>query len=199
MHLDFKLIWKTRQKSRGRTSISSAVKDRLLNIVHSENAKTLLISNAFIQNSNIHKERESVFVCHEDEHMSVCVFMGSCACVGRERQRWPTSDYYCWQNIFSLCPWPTNCDTHTHTLKNTPASHSSNSPDQMRRNACVWCWNLARMWPWSTKSVIRVWNWDLYIINKSAFHWCMVCYDRTIFENLESEGAKKSKYWENHL
>ncbi len=25
----------------------------------------------------------------------------------------------------------------------------------------------------------------------------MVCYDRTIFENLESEGAKKSKYWEN--
>ncbi len=24
----------------------------------------------------------------------------------------------------------------------------------------------------------------------------MVCYDRTIFENLESEGAKKSKYWE---
>ncbi len=29
--------------------------------------------------------------------------------------------------------------------------------------------------------------------------WCMVCYDRTIFVNLESEGAKKSKYWENHL
>ncbi len=26
----------------------------------------------------------------------------------------------------------------------------------------------------------------------------MVCYDRTIFENLESEGAKKSKYGENH-
>ncbi len=24
-------------------------------------------------------------------------------------------------------------------------------------------------------------------------------YDRTIFVNLESEGAKKSKYWENHL
>ncbi len=23
----------------------------------------------------------------------------------------------------------------------------------------------------------------------------MVCYDRTIFENLEYEGAKKSKYW----
>ncbi len=36
-------------------------------------------------------------------------------------------------------------------------------------------------------------------VNKSSFHWCMVCYDRTIFENLESEGAKKSKYWENHL
>ncbi len=28
------------------------------------------------------------------------------------------------------------------------------------------------------------WNWDWYIIwklNKSAFHWCMVCYDRTKF------------------
>ncbi len=45
-------------------------------------------------------------------------------------------------------------------------------------------------------------NWDLYItwkLNKWSFHWCMVCYDRTIFVNLESEGAKKSKYWENHL
>ncbi len=29
--------------------------------------------------------------------------------------------------------------------------------------------------------------------------WCMVCYDRTMFEYLESEGAKKSKYWENNL
>ncbi len=28
---------------------------------------------------------------------------------------------------------------------------------------------------------------------------CMVCYDRTIFENLEFEDAKKSKYWENRL
>ncbi len=27
----------------------------------------------------------------------------------------------------------------------------------------------------------------------------MVCYDRIIFVNLESEGAKKSKYWENHF
>ncbi len=27
----------------------------------------------------------------------------------------------------------------------------------------------------------------------------MVCYDKTIFVNLESDGAKKSKYWENHL
>ncbi len=40
------------------------------------------------------------------------------------------------------------------------------------------------MWPWTTKPVIRsiFWNWDLYIIwklNKYAFHWCMVCLDRT--------------------
>ncbi len=26
------------------------------------------------------------------------------------------------------------------------------------------------------------------------FYNCFVCYDRTIFENLESEGVKKSKY-----
>ncbi len=36
-------------------------------------------------------------------------------------------------------------------------------------------------------------SWKL---NKSSFHWCMVW---TIFVNLESEGAKKTKYWENHL
>ncbi len=27
----------------------------------------------------------------------------------------------------------------------------------------------------------------------------MVCYDWTIFVNLESEGAKKSEYWENNF
>ncbi len=54
------------------------------------------------------------------------------------------------------------------------------------------------VWPWVTKPVIRS-SWDLYIIrtlNKSSLHWCMVW---TIFVNLESEGAKKYKYWENHL
>ncbi len=51
---------------------------------------------------------------------------------------------------------------------------------------------------WTTKPVITV-------SFMKGFHWCMVCYDRTIFVwdttilNLESEGAKKSKYWENHL
>ncbi len=80
----------------------------------------------------------------------------------------------------------------------------------------VWWWLLAinqetlvlhnrkrcNMRPWSTSWGSIIQNWDLYIIwklNKSYFHWCMVCYDRTIFVNLESEGAKKSKFWENHL
>ncbi len=30
-------------------------------------------------------------------------------------------------------------------------------------------------------------------LNKWAFHWCMVCYDRTIFENLESERVQKNQ------
>ncbi len=38
---------------------------------------------------------------------------------------------------------------------------------------------------------------ESWINNLSIGVW--FCYDRTIFVNLESEGAKKSKYWENHL
>ncbi len=44
--------------------------------------------------------------------------------------------------------------------------------------------------------------WDLYLyiiwkLNKLYFHWCMVCYDRTIFG--WDTTIWKSKYWENHL
>ncbi len=51
-------------------------------------------------------------------------------------------------------------------------------------------------------------KWDSYIIwnlNKQAFHWCMVCYDRTIFGRDTTilqfviwGCKKKTKYWENH-
>ncbi len=54
-------------------------------------------------------------------------------------------------------------------------------------------------WPQNQAQVSFVNVCIIWKMNKSYFHWCMVCYDRTIFVNLESEGAKKSKYWENHL
>lgn len=38
-------------------------------------------------------------------------------------------------SFFSLCPWPTNCDTQT--LKNTPASHSSNSAEAIEELLCL--------------------------------------------------------------
>ncbi len=68
------------------------------------------------------------------------------------------------------------------------------------------------MWPWTTKPVIRVDFFEgevLYIIWKRS--WIKLSIDVwfvmigqylaeiQLFENLESEGAKKSKYWENRL
>ncbi len=66
------------------------------------------------------------------------------------------------------------------------------------------------MWPWTTKPVLSVnfWNWDLYIIwklnNKLSIDVWFARIEQYLaeihlFENLESEGAKKSKYWENRL
>ncbi len=68
---------------------------------------------------------------------------------------------------------------------------------------------ILNMWPWITKPVIRVsflklrfihhyWIYKLYI----DVWFVMIGQYLTeiqLFENLESEGAKKSKYWENHL
>ncbi len=67
------------------------------------------------------------------------------------------------------------------------------------------------MWPWSTKPVIRVNFFEIetwtssqsWINNLSIDVWFVMIgqylAEIQLFENLESEGAKKSKYWENHL
>ncbi len=69
----------------------------------------------------------------------------------------------------------------------------------------------AQMWPWTTKPVIRVsfFEFEIYIsseswINKLSIDVWFVrigqyLADIQLYENLESEGAKKSKYWENPL
>ncbi len=76
-------------------------------------------------------------------------------------------------------------------------------------------------WPSNTMDTTTMWhwtmhktshkghffkNWDLYIIwiNKLSIDVWFVMIGQylaeiQLFENLESEGAKKSKYWENHL
>ncbi len=78
-------------------------------------------------------------------------------------------------------------------------------------------WNLKiaysciHMWLWSTKPVIRV-NFceieiyassESWINNLSIDVWFVMIgqylAEIQLFVNLESEGAKKSKYWENHL
>ncbi len=39
------------------------------------------------------------------------------------------------------------------------------------------------MWPWTTKPVLSVHFSKLrFIHNLKAFHWCVVCYDQTIFD-----------------
>ncbi len=65
--------------------------------------------------------------------------------------------------------------------------------------------SIPHMWPWTTKPVIRV-NFSklrLRINNLSIDLWLVrigqYLAEIKLFENLESEGAKKSKYWENHL
>ncbi len=66
------------------------------------------------------------------------------------------------------------------------------------------------MWPWTTKPVIRV-NYFEIAIYTSSESWInelsidvfgrigQYLSETQLFENLESEGAKKSKYWENRL
>ncbi len=66
------------------------------------------------------------------------------------------------------------------------------------------------MWPWATKPIIRVHFWFVYIIRKQKKYillsidvWFVrigqYLAEMQLFENLGSEGAKKSKYWENRL
>ncbi len=67
------------------------------------------------------------------------------------------------------------------------------------------------MWPWTTKPVIRVLFLKIEIdtssesrINKLSIDVWFVRIGQylaeiQLFEKLESEGAKKSKYWENRL
>ncbi len=64
----------------------------------------------------------------------------------------------------------------------------------------------AHVWPWTTKTILSVnfRNWDLYIIWKLSVDVLFVriwqnLAEIQLFENLESEGAKNSKYWENRL
>ncbi len=64
------------------------------------------------------------------------------------------------------------------------------------------------MWPW-TKKLDRFFEIEIYKsyeswINKLSIDVWFVSIGQylveiQLFENLESEGAKKSKYWENHL
>ncbi len=52
--------------------------------------------------------------------------------------------------------------------------------------------NAARFCAVHSEHIVNTKHWELCIIwklNKSYFHWCTVCYDWTIFVNLESEGA----------
>ncbi len=66
------------------------------------------------------------------------------------------------------------------------------------------------MWPWATKPFIRVHFLFVYIIRKQNAYiplsidvWFVrigqYLAEMQLFENLGSEGAKKSKYWENRL
>ncbi len=65
------------------------------------------------------------------------------------------------------------------------------------------------MWPWTIKSVIRVFFIEIYTspesrINKLSIDVWFVrivqyAAEIQLFENMESEGAKKSKFWENSL
>ncbi len=59
------------------------------------------------------------------------------------------------------------------------------------------------MWPWTTQPVIRV-NFMKSWINKLSIDVWFVRIGQylaeiQLFENLESEGAEKSKYWKNRL
>ncbi len=67
------------------------------------------------------------------------------------------------------------------------------------------------MWPWTIKAVIRLnfFEIEIYISSESWINnlsidvWFVMIgqylAEIQLFVNLESEGAKKSKYWENHL
>ncbi len=55
------------------------------------------------------------------------------------------------------------------------------------------------MWPWTTKPVIRVNRIDKLSMDVWFVRIGQYLAEIQLFENLESEGAKKSKYWENHL
>ncbi len=64
------------------------------------------------------------------------------------------------------------------------------------------------LWPWTTKPVISV-NFPIYTYSKSWINKLSIdvwfvrigqyLAEIQLFENLESEGAKQSKYWENRL
>ncbi len=76
-----------------------------------------------------------------------------------------------------------------------PSSAVNYSPasDELKGNGRVWrsCKGPRDVpdhtWPRSTRPVIRVSFLKVrftHHLNWSSFHWCMGCYDRTIFENL---------------
>ncbi len=61
------------------------------------------------------------------------------------------------------------------------------------------------MWPWTSKTSHKGQFWNVHIsLNKLSIDVWFVMIGQylveiQLYENLESEGAKKSKYWENHL
>ncbi len=56
------------------------------------------------------------------------------------------------------------------------------------------------MWPWTTKPVAVIFLKEINKLSTDAWFVRIGQYlaEIQLFENLESEGAKKSKYWENH-
>lgn len=149
------------------------------------------MSFAFIhmtdKQSNSQRERVSVFVCHDwivcvDEHMRVlCVLMGSRACVHRGLQRWPTSDYYCWQNILlrslSLTNQLWHTDTEEHASAETTAPHTHTH-------------SISNMKKWAGELMCLVLKHHIYIQHEESC-WGLVVLVKSVITSAPSHVIKR--------
>ncbi len=61
------------------------------------------------------------------------------------------------------------------------------------------CWKLQGFYRRGWKIILRTQGYKLIINVSNILKNTCLGFEIQLFENLESEGAKKSKYWENHL